>query len=186
MPSIPATEPDSLRAGDTWRWTKSLADYPPPDWTLKYQFRSPSLPGFEIIAGASGTDHRIDVPAATTAQYAAGRYGYVAWVSSGAEVYTVAYGEMWVDANLRAGTTLAVLDTRTHARRTLDALEAWIERRDATVAEYTIGDKQMRYISISDLLKLRQIYRAEVEAEKLAAKIAAGSKFAGGRIQCRT
>jgi len=79
-----------------------------------------------------------------------------------------------------------VLDTRTHARRTLDALEAWIERRDATVAEYTIGDKQMRYISISDLLKLRQIYRAEVEAEKLAAKVAAGSKFAGGRIQFRT
>jgi hypothetical protein len=62
------------------------------------------------------------------------------------------------------------LDARTHAEKTLAALEAWIENHDPAVASYQIGDRQMQYISITDLLKLRDVYRREVRATSAAPK----------------
>ena len=69
------------------------------------------------------------------------------------------------------------LDARTHAQKTLDALEAWIESRDMGVAEYQIGDKQLKSLSIPDLLKLRDRYRREVR-ESVGPK-------KSGRVQLR-
>ena len=46
---IPENEPDTLRAGDTWKWTRTLADYPASAWTLKYRFKS-AAGGFELEA----------------------------------------------------------------------------------------------------------------------------------------
>lgn len=49
--TIPDREPAQLRCGDTWRWTRSLADYPATTWTLKYRYKTAST-GFEIVATA--------------------------------------------------------------------------------------------------------------------------------------
>jgi hypothetical protein len=89
--SIPTDEPSALRAGDTWKWTRTLADYPAGTWTLKYRFKN-AAGGFEITAAASGTDHAVTVAAVTTAPYAAGDYQWVAWVEAGAEKFTVDQG----------------------------------------------------------------------------------------------
>ena len=56
------------------------------------------------------------------------------------------------------------LDARSHAQKTLEALEAWIEGRDIAVAEYRIGDRLLKTIPIPDLLILRDRYRREVRA----------------------
>ena len=69
------------------------------------------------------------------------------------------------------------IDARTHAQKTLDALEAWIESRDMGVAEYQIGDKQLKSLSIPDLLLLRDRYRREVR-ESVGPK-------KSGRVQLR-
>ena len=68
---IPTSEPAELRAGDTWKWTKTLADYPASAWTLKYRFKN-AAGGFEIIAATAGSDYAITVAASTTTAYAAG------------------------------------------------------------------------------------------------------------------
>lgn len=174
MPTIPTLEPEQLRAGDTWAWSRSLSDYPAASWTLKYRFKN-AAGGFEIVASASGDNHAVSVAATTTANYAAGQYDWIAWVEGGSsEVYTVDQGSVEVLPNLRAGTATAALDVRSHARKMLDALEAWLESRDPGVAEYEIAGRKMKYTPIAELIKLRDRYRSDVRAEEDAARVADG------------
>ena len=181
---IPDNEPDTLRAGDTWKWTKTVADYPASAWTLKYRYKSPTA-GFEIVATASGDDYAITVAAATTAAIAAGTYSWIAWVEGGtSEKYTVDTGVVEIDPDYRTGTATAALDDRSHARKTLAAIETWIETRNPGVAEYEIAGRRMKYIPITDLLKMRAMYKAEVAAEDAAEAIRNGTG-SGRRIQFR-
>lgn len=179
---IPTNEPSSLRAGDTWKWTRTLDDYPAGTWTLKYRFKN-ATSYFEIVAGTSGTDHSVSVAAATTAAYPAGSYTWMAWVEGGSsEKYTVDTGTLEVDPDYRAST--AAYDGRSHARKMLDALEAWLEARDPAVAEYEIAGRRMKYIPIAELVKLRNRYGMEVRNEEAAAAIARGEGL-GRKIQFR-
>lgn len=182
---IPTNVPAELRAGDTWKWTQSLADYPASTpWTLKYRFKSPTA-GFEVTANTAGDDYSVTVTASTTAGYAAGTYTWIAWVEGGtSEKYTVDTGVTTLDADYRSGTATAGLDDRSHARKTLAAIESWIESRNPGVAEYEIAGRRMKYIPIPDLLKLRQAYKTEVAAEDAAEAIRNGLGTAR-RIQFR-
>ena len=184
---IPTSEPGELRAGDTWKWTKTLADYPASTpWTLKYRFKN-AAGGFEITASASGNDYAVSVVAATTAPYAAGTYSWIAWVEGGtSEKYTVDTGVCTINPDYRAGTATAALDDRTHARIVLDAIEAVIAGRATKDQErYKIGERELWRTPIPSLLKLRQHYLAEVKAQQAAEAIKNGLQT-GRRIQFRT
>lgn len=170
--TIPTTEPAQLRAGDTATWTKTLADYPASaGWVLSYDLVK-SGTRINFSASASGDDHLVSVSAATTAGWTAGDYQWAAKVTKAGEVYTVATGAVEILANFTTATT--GLDARSHARKTLDAIEAWIEGRDIGVAEYEIAGRRMKFIPISDLIVLRDRYRREVASETAAARVAAG------------
>jgi len=57
----------------------------------------------------------------------------------------------------------------------LDAIEAVIENRATLDQEsYQIGGRSLKRMPIADLMRLRQLYRAEVAGEEAAAKLAAG------------
>ena len=166
---------NTVYAGDTLEFTSSVPDHPASDgWTLKYRL-APRATGAEIdiTATASGDDYLISVSAATTAGWVAGWYTYTAFVEKASERYTVERGQMQV---LPASTTLADgTDTRTHARKVLDAIEAVLENRATLDQEsYAINGRSLKRMPIADLLKLRQLYRAEVAGEEAAAKLAAG------------
>ncbi len=171
MADTPTIEPSSVNAGDTWRWTRSLADYPASaGWALSYTLINASAK-ITVNASASGDDHAVTVAAATTAGYAAGTYDWRARVSKAGEVYTVGEGRITV-RNAYAASTF---DARSHARKTLDAIEAVIEgRASSSTAEYQIAGRQLKYIPVADLLALRDKYRAEVLREDAAAAVAAG------------
>ena len=179
---IPTNEPQSLRAGDTWKWTRTLADYSAPTWVLKYRFKN-ATSYFEITAAASGSDHAVTITAATTATYAAGTYTWMAWVEGGSsEKYTVDTGTLTVDPDYRSST--AAYDGRSHARKMLDAIESWIENHDPAVAEYEIAGRRMKYIPIPELIAMRSRYKTEVQSEDNAAAIAKGEGL-GRKIQFR-
>ncbi len=182
---IPTTEPGELRAGDTWKWTKTLADYPASaPWTLKYRFKN-AAGGFEITASAAGDDYSVTVAAATTTSYASGVYSWIAWVEGGSsEKYTVDTGTCTLTPDYRSSTSTAALDDRSHARKTLAAIESWIESKSPGVAEYEIAGRRMKYIPIADLLKMRQQYKTEVANEDAAEAIRNGTGT-GRRIQFR-
>lgn len=169
---VPTTEPSKLRAGDTATWTKTLADYPASaGWVLAYALVK-SGTRITFTASASGDDHLVSVAPATTSGWAAGDYQWTAKVSLGGAVYTVASGAITIEADFSAA--VSGLDARSHARTTLDAIEAWIEGRDMGVAEYEIAGRRLKTIPITELLKLRDRYRRDVRSEDDAARAAAG------------
>ena len=183
MADIPSQEPLSIRAGDTWRWTRTISDYPATSWTLKYRFKNAGG-GFEVTASAAGSDFDITVAAATTAAYAAGRYTWISWVESGSEKYTIEQGEVEVLPDYRTGLASVALDDRSHARKMLDAIEAWLESRDPAVAEYEIAGRRMKYVPLAELIKLRNRYQTEIASEENADRIKRGEGI-GRRIQFR-
>lgn len=159
---IPTSEPASLRAGDSAFWQISDASYPAGDgWVLTYTFIN-SAGKFSIVATASGNDHIVHVLPAVTALYPAGDYTWQCVAANGTDAYTIRTGTMEVLASFAAATTL---DARSFAQKTLDALEAWIENHDPGVAEYEIAGRRMKYIQITDLLKLRDQFRKEVRGQ---------------------
>lgn len=185
--SIPTSEPSTLRAGDTWAWTRSLSDYPASAWTLKYQFKS-AAGGFSITATADGDDYAVSVGAATTAGYHSfrGAMSWIAWVEGGSsEKYTVDTGTITIDPDYRNGTSTAAFDDRTHAQIVLDAIEAVIEgRATKDQDELQIAGRLLKRTPIPTLLKMRQHYKTEAASQKTAEAIANGSGI-GRKIQFR-
>ena len=174
--TIPTTEPTAARAGDTWSWKRTLSDYPSTAWTLTYTLYNASAK-ITITADADGTDHLVSIAIATTGNYTAGRYDWIAHVSDGTDKYQVDAGSMQVLPDLSAAA--ATYDGRSHARKMLDALNALLE------GQATSG--QIEIINVShngralqrdkaELIKLRDRYAAAVRQENEAARIARGEK----------
>jgi len=178
---IPTREPTTLRAGDTWTWTRTLADYPADTWTLSYTLFNAAA-AITLTATADGTDHLINIAPATTAAYAAGRYDWVARVTDGTDVYTIAKGAIQVQAALGSA-----LDERSHARKMLDAIEATLEGRatqeQLDIVQVRVGDLTTQH-GQGELIKLRNTYRHEVAMEDQAARLARGER-SGRMVQVR-
>lgn len=168
---IPTNEPLEVRAGDTWKWTRSLPDYPASEgWSLSYVLINAAAK-IALTASASGDSHAVTVSAAASSSHFSGVYDWIARVSKAGEVYTVGSGRITVLPSLVASTA----DLRTHARKTLEAIEAVIEgRATQDVLEYQIAGRSLKRIPVNDLLVLRDRYRAEVAREDAANRVANG------------
>lgn len=185
MAETPTTEPSTITAGDTVTWTKSLASYPATaGWTLAYALRN-AVTAIDIQATASGADHLVSLPAATTANYAAGAYRWYAFVSNQGETerHTVATGSLTVLPDLLAATSY---DARSHARKVLDAIEAVLEKRASRdQEEITINGNAIKKSPIADLLRLRSTYQALVASEEAAERLSSGAGVGRGRLLVR-
>lgn len=167
---IPNSEPTRIVAGDTAKWSKSLPDFPAgAGWVLTYTMVN-STNRYTITCTALGDDHLAAASAATTAGWVAGNYARRAQVALAGEVYTVFEDTVVVLAGFGAAT-----DARSQARRNLEAVEAMLSgRASSAVAEYTIGERQLKYLSVPDLLVLRDRLRVDVMREDDATRAAAG------------
>lgn len=182
---LPTSELAFARAGDTLAWRRILADYPAPVWVLKYRLIN-AAGKIDITAAADGSDHLVNVAAATTANWTAGDYEWVAYVeSSAAERYTVSAGRITIKPNLAA--QVAGYDARSTARKALDdlraALATWIAT-NGQVQEYEIAGRRMKYASAGDLRARISLLEREVAREDAAEKLAAGQD-PGSRLLVR-
>jgi hypothetical protein len=170
-------EPARFVAGDTLAWTKSLPSYPASaGWVLRYTLVSASAP-YTFSATASGADHAVSVPAGTTAGWAPGQYAWTADVSLGAARHTVGSGRMTIAPNLAAVTT-GGLDTRTPARKALDAMDASLAAvgDKAYLQAYTINGRSQTFRDPAQFMALRSQLQAEVAKEERTAALAAGQR----------
>ncbi len=142
--STPTTEPVSLLAGDTAKWLITLADYSAADgWVLTYTLAN-AANRITFAASASGSDFLVNVPAATTVGWAAGSYSWRSQVSKSGEVFTVATGTITVAPSFGAA-----VDARSHARKTLAAVEAYLEdANNLTAASYQIAGRQLVHAAL--------------------------------------
>lgn len=172
----PTTEPVKLVAGDLVQWRRTdLEAYPGATFALSYVFR-PAAGGettIDVTATVSGTEYRVALTSVVTAAMAPGRWYWSAYLTrlSDSQRVQIDDGETVVEANRAVDPS----DTRSHARRSLDAIEAVIEGRASdAVQSYTIGGRQINKMSADDLITWRNYYRAEVAAENDAARRANG------------
>lgn len=169
----PLAEPLVIVAGDLASWKRSLSDYPASaGWTLSYALAK-SGSQYTFTASASGNDFLVSVPAATTATWSVGQYLLQGYVTNGTERHIVFEADITVQANLSAAT--GGLDTRSHARKVLDAIEAVLESRASkTIVQWSGLEQSFSLIPTPDLLTMRDKYRIEYQAEIAASNIARG------------
>ena len=168
--SIPTTEPSVIVAGDTAKWTKSLADYPASDgWALSYTLVN-ATNRYTFSATASGSDFAVTVAAATTTAYAAGLYDWRAQVAKAGEVFTVGSGQFIVQPSFASAT-----DGRSSAKKSYDQVVAYLaDSNNLAAAEYEIAGRRLKRLSVPELIQLKSHLSAEVQRETAATRAAAG------------
>ena len=92
-------EPEKLTAGVTWKWKKTISDYPASEWTLTYYLRKNGATATSFSASSDGDTHLVAVAAATTAGYAAGVYDIIGVVVKSPEKFVVYDGSLEVLTN---------------------------------------------------------------------------------------
>jgi hypothetical protein len=178
MVTIPTNEPTELTVGDYIQWEKTLTDYPAGTWTLTYALIN-STHKITITAAADGTDHLVTVAAATSGAWTAGVYKWQSYVTSGSERYNIDRGEIKINPNYAAASTL---DTRSHAKKTLDAIEAVIEgRAGKDQEEYRIDGRSLKRTPMADLIMLKEKYQALYNQEQNAEALNNG-KYGKGKV----
>lgn len=157
------TIPKTLTAGDTWQWDAEYGDYPAGTWTATAYFEN-QAGSFSVSASQSGTAHRFAETAAVSAGLDAGRYFVQVRVTDGSSVHTVETGWCQVEIDpAKAGHQ----DRRSWARRTLDAIEAFLEGNATTAQQsFSVGGRSLTRWSIPELMQFRAQLRAEVRTEE--------------------
>lgn len=167
--SLLSAPPAQARAGDTWSWRVSLPDYPAPTWVLSYILYSPTAK-LTLTATADGSAHLITVLPATSEDYVAGRYDWIASVASVDERYQVDAGAIDILPDL-AAITSGGYDGRSPARQILDAIDAALANRasgdQVDLIRTQLGERMTQRDPVA-LLKWRQHYAAIVAAEDRA------------------
>lgn len=174
---VPTSEPEEIRAGDTATWTKTLADYPPSDFTLYYALVNDGAQ-ITITATDNGDgSHLVEVAASTTDDWTPGEYyvqGYVEGASS--KRYTVYENYVTITPGLHLSDyASAGLETRSTVKQTLDALEAVIKgKASKDQLNYQIAGRSLSHYSPAELLAWRDRYAQLWRNEKAKLDAAAG------------
>ena len=172
--------PVRLVAGDFWTWrADGMAEaYPSDAYSLAYSF-APKAGGTSIStpATADADGWLVTVAGATTTSLAAGPYAWalIATRLSDSATATVVCGVVQIAAAATTGG-----DTRTTARRHLDAINAVLDGRiTKDVESYSIEGRALTRVPLEILTTLRAKYMSEVQAEE---RLAAG-KSSGPRVR---
>lgn len=168
----------TLRAGDTWLFYQNpVGDYKPSAGYVLTYYLANASGVISIICTTHATEDKWQAAAtaAATALYTAGLYSYTAVATKAAESVTIDSGEV----KILTGLTAAV-DNRTHVKKMLDAIEALLEGRAvADVESYSIAGRQLTKMKFTELVTLRDKYKAEYIGEQQAAKVARGERLSG-------
>jgi len=173
--TVPTEEPDVLRAGETWHWTRVFDQFPTGDgWTLSYNFAG--VGKLKITATVINNQFDILANPQDTASLPPGRYVWDALVTIGSETHVADSGVLTVLPNLD---TAATGSQQTHNERMLGYIEAELERRLLGVAAggagaieaYVIHGRSVTKIPTEKLAILRGQYRAAVNRERNPGRI---------------
>lgn len=173
--AYPTTEPLTLSAGDRWAWRRTDLGSYGTGFTLSYVARlaSDGTTTFTFDGTWDGSQYVIEVASATTAAYTAGSYNVEIYITrdSDSERVSICTYTLTVDPDLATSTN----DTRSHAKKVLDSIEAVIEgRATSSQKAYSIKDRSLENISHEELLKLRSFYQAEYDRELAKQRICQG------------
>ena len=158
-------EPKEIIAGFQYSWKETLSNYPADDgWSLKYKGLNASG-NIEINAAADGSEYLITLTPAATAAYTAGTYQFYKYVEHpDGQKYQISTITIDVLTNPIAANTL---DTRTHARKMFEALEALeLGRADKVQKSFSIAGRAIEYLSPEEIIKWKNHYKRIMMTEE--------------------
>lgn len=168
--TIPTCEPRRLRAGDTWRWQKSLSDYPADTWTLYYVLLpedGTANAKITITATSNGSAHDVNVAKATTANYTATNYAMIGYVDDGTNRETLDYLDSFRVEVLPDPATITSNDARTTAEKILAKLETAFESLSTgTIQSASENGKSYTTRNLTELTRDIGYWRHRVRVEK--------------------
>jgi hypothetical protein len=147
--------PPEITAGDAVAWVYYNGKFPASaSWVLSYAIlKTDKL--IEITAEADGQSHLVSLTAADTETWPAGDYQWQAYMSKGAERYTVAEGGVTIRPNFAAAA--GGMDTRHHLYIVRDALQAAVEgRASETQISMSASGRTISEMSHTELLQAQR------------------------------
>ena len=185
--NAPEGEPTIVTVGDFIQWKRSdlVDDYPPSLYTATYIARITGGGSNEItLIGTDETTHYLfSVSSTVSADFVPGYYHWQLEIvrNSDSERIVVDTGTFTANVDLDVNAS----DPRTHAEIMVDKIESILQgRADSDVANYSIKDRSLTKLSISELLQWRDYYRLELRKEKTAQLIAKG-ETTGATVKVR-
>lgn len=176
--TIPTREPLEFTQGETVRWTKSLSDYLPDDsWVLSYAFVYAAASSDQQTATATdngdGT-HLVTIASTASDDFSIGVYNWQASVTDGSTTHIIGSGSVTVLAGFAAQSS--GYDSRSHAKKMLDAIEDLAEGRSGeSYSSYVLpSGRQLVSLSPAELIEWRSFYKREYDAKLAAERIGAG------------
>jgi hypothetical protein len=151
--------PTKITAGLTLVISFELAAFSGPQWQSLLLLRGAG--SIDLEGSADGQLHLITGSVANTGSWAPGHYSYSLRVTDGTDTHEIEAGMLEVRPDLAQAA--ASFDGRAHAEKVLSSIEAVIEGRATRDQDsYRINNRELRRTPISQLLKLRDVYRHEV------------------------
>lgn len=174
MSTTPPTDiPSTLAAGDRWRWTRTLSNYPASAWTCTYYLRG--IGTADVEGTADGDVHDFVVEAVTTAALAAGVYRWILRADDGAgDIRTIDSGTTEITADLAEADAG---DLRSHAEVMVEKLEDEIQARvsgTGDAAERVVfHSREFEAVPLRELQRLLGIYKAQLIRQRNGGKLPA-------------
>lgn len=174
-------EPTTFRAGDSASWSESLLDYPASaGWSLKYRLIWTSATGVNLNAAPAGDDYAVNLTSADTAAWTAGKATLVSWVEKGTDRITLEQKAITILPDLTQAVTH---DGRSANKLALDAAESalaeYLKGGQATVAEYEVAGRRMKFRDADQILALINHYKPLVARENAALALLQGGGMPG-------
>ena len=177
--------PKTFRAGDYVQWrlpstTDNFNDpISSPDWSVTYYFRTiAEFEGASTTSTAYLDGFQFSLASNVTETFEVGSWFYQAVADkSGAQKQTIATGQFKVLPSLSfSGSNPEAIDGRTQLQKDYDAIEETIRAliSGGLVKKYKIGNRDVEKYELTELIMLRDKYKAMLVREKKAEMIANG------------
>lgn len=172
------TTPTVIYAGDTVKWNQgSTGTYSSSGgWTCTFDLRHNSGNDALTITGVSdgAGGWNFTITATQSANLHIDYHWYQITVSKTGERYTLETGEIQLVGNLPASN--ANYDGRSQIEIDLEAVQAAIRARvvGGEVQEYSIGNRSLKKISVTDLINLEIRLKSDLAAERRKKRVEQG------------
>lgn len=165
---IYSTLPERINAGQTVKYTKHFADYPPTDgWAITLYIAGPGVDSWN--GSANGVMWDFHLVAADTAVLPTGLYRWEERATKSGEIYVADQGYFYIDPNLATATGVTLQDP---LEKELAQVEAALDDLLSNkVQSYQVGDRTVSKLDIRWLLKRKAELRRAIKAQQFPGKL---------------
>lgn len=185
--NAPEGEPLEVVVGDFIQWKRSdiASDYPTTTHSAEYVARITGGGATEIKLAATESNgvYLFTVDSATSSDFVAGYYHWQLEVTETATGNRLVVDRGAFDAITDLDTNGA--DPRTHAEIMVSKIQSILEgKADSDVSNYSIAGRSLTKMSFDELISARDVYRRELQQEKVKERIKRG-KSSGSTVKVR-